>query len=81
MLLGSVHHLPTPANNNPLPLLLPPAVGGWTVDHEGLTFASVRGAGHMVSGARGLSRGGRPGEWKARRGSRLVHADPGLPVC
>lgn len=23
-------------------------VGGWTVEHEGLTFASVRGAGHMV---------------------------------
>ena len=23
-------------------------VGGWTVKHEGLTFASVRGAGHMV---------------------------------
>lgn len=26
-----------------------PQVGGWTVEHEGLTFASVRGAGHMVS--------------------------------
>ncbi|PRW44859.1 Serine carboxypeptidase 24 isoform B [Chlorella sorokiniana] len=23
-------------------------VGGWTVEHQGLTFASVRGAGHMV---------------------------------
>ena len=31
-----------------LPLPPPMQVGGWTVEHEGLTFASVRGAGHMV---------------------------------
>ena len=26
-------------------------VGGWTVKYDGLTFASVRGAGHMVGAA------------------------------
>ena len=32
----------------PPPPLLLHQVGGWTVRYERLTFASVRGAGHMV---------------------------------